>query len=97
MDIGVHLVYKYRSGSAKHRSYNEQKIEFKSDHDSARWATAVEIVDAFTGQALKSGLKINPAIPRMASLFALMSKRDCCERKTSASARRAAFRSEIEE
>jgi len=71
---GVHLVYKYRSGSAKHRSYNEQKIEIQiRSRLQHAWATAVEIVDAFTGQALKSGLKINSGDPRWRRFFALMS------------------------
>ncbi len=49
---GIHLVYKY-SGAKK--QYNNHKIELqirsKIQHS---WATAVEVVDAFTGQALKA-------------------------------------------
>lgn len=52
---GVHLIYRYRSTSKKHRVYNGLKIEIqlrsKLQH---AWATAVETVSIFTGQALKS-------------------------------------------
>ena len=51
----VHLIYRYRSGSKKHAVYNGLKIEIqlrsKLQH---AWATAVETVSIFTGQALKS-------------------------------------------
>src|SRR6266516_148155 len=61
---GIHLVYKYKSGSEKHSIYNEQKIEIQiRSRLQHAWATAVEIVDAFTGQALKSGLKLNLGDP----------------------------------
>jgi len=69
----VHIIYKYRSGASKHRVYNDLKIEIqvrsKLQH---AWATAVEIVDAFTGQALKSGLKLNLGDPDWRRFFALM-------------------------
>jgi hypothetical protein len=51
----VHLIYRYQSPSKKHRVYNGLKIEIqirsKLQH---AWATAVETVDTFTGQALKA-------------------------------------------
>lgn len=50
---GVHLVYKYRSD--KDNAYDDMKIEIQvrtlMQH---AWATAVEIVDTFTRQSLKS-------------------------------------------
>src|SRR5258708_20672088 len=69
----IHLVYKYRSLSKKHNIFNDQKIEIqirsKLQH---AWATSVEIVDAFTGQALKSGLKLNSGDPEWRRFFVLM-------------------------
>ncbi|HZF01601.1 MAG TPA: RelA/SpoT domain-containing protein [Methylomirabilota bacterium] len=53
----IHLVYKYHSDSKKLAIYNDLKIEIqirsKLQH---AWATAVETVDFFTGQALKSNI-----------------------------------------
>jgi hypothetical protein len=52
---GVHLVYRYFSESKKHRPYNDLKIEIQlRSRPQHAWATAVETVDMFTGQALKS-------------------------------------------
>jgi hypothetical protein len=52
---GVHLIYRYRTASRKHAVYGGLKIEIqlrsKLQH---AWATAVETVSIFTGQALKS-------------------------------------------
>lgn len=52
-----HMIYRYRSRSRKHQPYNGLKIEIqirsKLQH---AWATAVEIVSTFTGQALKSNI-----------------------------------------
>lgn len=52
-----HVIYRYRSGARKHQPYNGLKIEIqirtKLQH---AWATAVEIVSTFTGQALKSNI-----------------------------------------
>jgi ppGpp synthetase/RelA/SpoT-type nucleotidyltranferase len=53
----VHLVYKYRSQAPHKMMYNGLRIEIqlrsKLQH---AWATAVETVDTFTGQALKSNI-----------------------------------------
>lgn len=71
---GIHLVYRYKSGSEKHSVYNEQKIEIQiRSRLQHAWATAVEIVDAFTGQAIKSGLKLNLGDPVWRRFFVLMS------------------------
>jgi hypothetical protein len=52
----VHLIYRYRSASTKHRVYNGLKIEVQlRSRLQHAWATAVETVDVFTRQALKSG------------------------------------------
>jgi ppGpp synthetase/RelA/SpoT-type nucleotidyltranferase len=54
---GIHLVYKYHTESKMLAIYNDLKIEIqlrsKLQH---AWATAVETVDFFTGQALKSNI-----------------------------------------
>lgn len=71
---GIHIIVKYRSKALKHKVYNGLKIEIqirsKLQH---AWATAVEIVDAFTGQGLKSGLKLNLGDPDWRRFFVLMS------------------------
>jgi ppGpp synthetase/RelA/SpoT-type nucleotidyltranferase len=52
-----HMIYRYRTKSRKHKPYDGLKIEIqirsKLQH---AWATAVEIVSTFTGQALKSNV-----------------------------------------
>jgi len=49
---GIHLVYKYNGDKEDYKDYFvEIQIRSKIQH---AWATAVEIVDAFTKQALKS-------------------------------------------
>ena len=52
-----HLVYRYHSRARKHSAYNGLKVEIqvrtKLQH---AWATAVEIISTFTGQALKSNI-----------------------------------------
>lgn len=52
---GVHLIYKYLTPTKKYRDFNGLRIEvqLRSQLQHA-WATAVETVDTFTGQALKS-------------------------------------------
>jgi ppGpp synthetase/RelA/SpoT-type nucleotidyltranferase len=54
---GYHLVYKYRSDKAPKKVYNDLKIELqlRSQYQHA-WATAVETVGTFIGQALKSSI-----------------------------------------
>jgi ppGpp synthetase/RelA/SpoT-type nucleotidyltranferase len=53
----VHLVYKYYSDSRKLRVYNGLRIEIQlRSRLQHAWATAVETVDFFTGQALKSNV-----------------------------------------
>jgi ppGpp synthetase/RelA/SpoT-type nucleotidyltranferase len=52
-----HLIYRYHSRAKKHAVYSGLKIEIqirtKLQH---AWATAVEIISTFTGQALKSNV-----------------------------------------
>jgi hypothetical protein len=52
----VHFVFKYRTQSLEHKSWNGLRIEIqiRSRYQHA-WATAVETVDTFTKQALKTG------------------------------------------
>jgi ppGpp synthetase/RelA/SpoT-type nucleotidyltranferase len=65
-----HLVYRYHSRAKKHAAYSGFKIEIqvrtKLQH---AWATAVEIISTFTGQALKS----NVGDERWKRFFKLMS------------------------
>src|ERR1041385_4384880 len=53
----IHYVYKYRSKSPQHQCFNGLRIEvqLRSQLQHA-WATAVETVSTFTGQALKSNV-----------------------------------------
>lgn len=53
----VHLIYKYRSSARKHAVYNGLRIEIQIRSKLQHiWATAVETVSIFTGQALKSNV-----------------------------------------
>lgn len=52
---GVHLIYRYHSRAKKHKGFNDLKVEIQlRSRLQHAWATAVETVDVFTGQALKS-------------------------------------------
>jgi ppGpp synthetase/RelA/SpoT-type nucleotidyltranferase len=54
---GIHLVYKYMSDRPRFAPYNNLKIEIQlRSRLQHAWATAVETVDAYTGQALKSNV-----------------------------------------
>ena len=72
---GVHLVYGYRTKSDAHAAYSGMRIEiqFRSRLQHA-WATAVETVGTFSGQALKSS-EGNAAWLRF---FALMATELAC-------------------
>ena len=53
----IHLVYKYRSNSKKKQMYNGLRIEIQLRTQLQHaWATALETVSMFTGQALKSNV-----------------------------------------
>lgn len=52
---GVHMIYQYRSESEKTAAWNNLRIEIQiRSRLQHAWATAVETVGAFVGQALKS-------------------------------------------
>jgi hypothetical protein len=52
---GIHLIYRFQSKSRRHRIYNGLKIEIQlRTRLQHAWATSVETVSLFTGQALKS-------------------------------------------
>ncbi len=51
---GIHLIYSYQSDFKKEYTGLKIEIQLRSRLQHA-WATAVETVDAFTGQALKGG------------------------------------------
>ena len=54
----IHLVFRFQSGSDDRRVYNGQRIEIQIRSKIQHlWATAVEMAQLFTGQALKSKVK----------------------------------------
>ena len=54
---GIHLRYQYCSRAKKHSAYNDLKVEIQlRTVPQHSWATAVEIISTFTGQALKSNI-----------------------------------------
>ena len=54
---GVHLVFKYKSSAKRLSVYNDLRIEVQlRTRLQHAWATAVETVSTFTGQALKSNI-----------------------------------------
>lgn len=66
---GVHLVYKYNSRDSRKAQYKGRRIEVQiRSHLQHGWATAVETIDAFTGEAVKSGL----GSPKWKRFFLLM-------------------------
>lgn len=78
----VHLIYKYRSPSRKHKVWNGLRIEIqirtKLQH---AWATAVETVDAFTGQGLKVSGGTGTEKVDWGRFFALMGSYIACKEK----------------
>jgi Region found in RelA / SpoT proteins len=53
----VHLIYKYRSSAPQYAIYNGLRIEIQLRTQLQHtWATAVETVSTFTGQALKANV-----------------------------------------
>ncbi len=76
-----HLVYEYRAQSAKRslRAFNGHRIEIQlRSYPQHAWATAVETVDAFTQQSLKSNL----GKPEWSRFFALMGSAVALREKT---------------
>jgi RelA/SpoT family protein len=78
----VHLIYKYRSPSPRHKIWHGLRIEIqlrtKLQH---AWATAVETVDAFTGQGLKTSGGSGTEKVDWGRLFALMGSYIACKEK----------------
>ena len=76
---GVHLVYKYHTESKELSVFNGLRIEIQIRSKLQHyWATAVETVDAFTGQALKSNFgedSWKSFFSLVASAFARIEKR----------------------
>lgn len=67
---GVHLIYRYHSNNQQTSIYNGFKIEMQLRSQLQHsWATAVETVGAFVGQALKSSI----GDEKWKRFFALMS------------------------
>jgi hypothetical protein len=56
----IHLVYEYQSSDDRRSIYNGNRIEIQiRSHMQHVWAAAVETVDTFTKQSLKSGIGHN--------------------------------------
>jgi hypothetical protein len=70
---GVHYVFRYASDRPRFECFNGLKVEVqlrtRAQHS---WATALEIVDMFTGQQLKTDIDKNEADPRWKRFFQLM-------------------------
>jgi hypothetical protein len=79
---GIHLIYKYRSKSKKHRVWKGLRIEIQiRSRLQHAWATAVETVDAFTGQGLKVSGGTGTEKKDWGRFFALMSSAIACREK----------------
>lgn len=53
---GIHLVYKYKSSSARHAVYDGHRIEIQiRSRYQHYWATAVEVVDTISQESIKAG------------------------------------------
>jgi Region found in RelA / SpoT proteins len=76
---GVHLVYRFQSENKRKVIYNGLKVELqlRTQYQHA-WATAVETVGTFSGQALKSSL----GSEQWQKFFALMSSEIALREKT---------------
>jgi hypothetical protein len=78
----VHFVFKYRSSSKSHRIWNGLRIEIQiRSRLQHAWATAVETVDTFTRQQIKSGGGQDDwrrFFLLMGSAIAIMEKRPVC-------------------
>lgn len=75
---GVHLIYRY-FGKGKSEAYNKMQVEIQLRTQLQHvWATAVETVDAFTGQALKA----NRGNADWRQFFALMGSVTALEEKS---------------
>jgi hypothetical protein len=69
-----HFVYKYKSRAEEYKIFNEQKIEIQiRSRLQHAWATAVETISTFTGQALKSSIGHDIGHDDWLRFFALMS------------------------
>ena len=70
---GIHYVYRYRSIRERYAVFNEMKIEIQiRTRAQHAWATALEIVDLFTGQKLKTDIDTNQANPDWKKFFRLI-------------------------
>jgi ppGpp synthetase/RelA/SpoT-type nucleotidyltranferase len=73
---GVHLIYKYCTEAPEFKPYEGLRIELQIRSFTQHWwATAVETVDTFTGQALKSNIGTVPwqrFFTLIATAFAVM-------------------------
>jgi putative GTP pyrophosphokinase len=71
---GVHLVFRYVADVEKYHCYDDMKVEIQLRSQAQHsWATAVEIVDFFTGERLKTDIERNQATPQWKRFFQLMS------------------------
>jgi hypothetical protein len=79
---GIHLIYKYRTKSRRHRVWRGLRIEIQiRSRLQHAWATAVETVDAFTGQGLKVSGGTGTEKKDWGRFFALMSSEIACRER----------------
>ena len=78
----VHMIFKYRTTSRTHRVWNGLRIEIQiRSRLQHAWATAVETVDTFTRQAIKTGggkKEWRRFFLLMGSAIAIMERRPVC-------------------
>ena len=79
----VHFVFKYRTQSKKHQAWSGLRIELQiRSRLQHAWATAVETVDTFTKQTLKTGGGMDPwrrFFLLMSSVIALVEGSPTCK------------------
>jgi hypothetical protein len=95
---GIHLVYRYLSDKGSKKIYNGLKIEMqlRSRYQHA-WATAVETVGMFSGQALKSSLGSKDWQRFFSLMGSVIALRERCPLVTDTPTNRAQLLSELAE
>jgi hypothetical protein len=70
---GIHYVFRYLSETEEYKCFDDMKIEIQIRTNAQHiWATAVEIVDFFTDEGLKTDIDRNQSTPQWKRFFKLM-------------------------